>query len=469
MFLPIGFAESPLRRLPVVTLGVAALCIVVFIGTMSAQHELTHPDQLEQTLKDFFGYWAEHPYLQLSPELTQRMPGIDDRLGKVREEAKEAGVEPPTPGILSLEQERLREYEKPVLESMRELDRYNALRRWGLVPARGLAQPGWLTHAFLHLGWLHLLGNLFYLLLLGAPLLEDAWGRVLFPIFFVLGAVAAAAMYAALSPGSQTVLVGASGAIAACVGAAVYRFAHRKVRIAFLLNAWRGLSRPGSTFTVPAWLWGVVWFGTELYNLVHYRSSAGIAFAAHVGGFAFGVLFAGVARHSKLEAWVDAPPEARAEDHALVDGLRLARAKAALGQAVDAQQVMAKVLAPLLSESMVPRLRANASELIALHLGGGISHPVAFRLAEVLEGGGGEDWRFALSLYRTGGSMPGPLGQKALLRAVTLRLERRDSLKSAAEDLERLLADPSLPESLRTRALTASSQLASMRGHSLQH
>ena len=53
------------------------------------------------------------------------------------------------------------------------------LRRLGLVPARGLLQPGWLTHMFLHFGWMHILGNLFFFYLVG-PLLEDLWGRKFF-------------------------------------------------------------------------------------------------------------------------------------------------------------------------------------------------------------------------------------------------------------------------------------------------
>ena len=68
-------------------------------------------------------------------------------------------------------------------------------RRLALVPARGLAQPGWFTSMFLHFGWLHFLGNMVFLLFVGR-FLEDRWGRLFFAVFYVAGGVAAAVAHA---------------------------------------------------------------------------------------------------------------------------------------------------------------------------------------------------------------------------------------------------------------------------------
>src|SRR5205085_7626297 len=102
------------------------------------------------------------------------------------------------------------------------------LRRFGLVPSRGLLQPGWLTHMFLHFGWLHIIGNLFFFYLVG-PLLEDLWGRAFFAGFYLLGGLVAALAHFALDPHSTTMMAGAYGAIAACIGAFAGRCASRRI------------------------------------------------------------------------------------------------------------------------------------------------------------------------------------------------------------------------------------------------
>src|SRR5262249_22180793 len=130
------------------------------------------------------------------------------------------------------------------------------MRRWALVPARGFAQPGWITGFFLHFGWMHLLGNLLFLYIV-APLLEDAWGRMRFLAFYVMGGLVANLAQFSLAPHSQIAIAGASGAIAACMGAFSIRFATQRVRMAYfiwLIRIWVG------TALVPAWICGAAWF-----------------------------------------------------------------------------------------------------------------------------------------------------------------------------------------------------------------
>lgn len=466
MFLPIGFEGTNVRRVPAVTLAIGAACSALFVATLPAVRQLSEPAGLGPPMTELVAFWGAHPYLELSTELLQRLPALEPLSKAHRKKAEDAGLLPPSEGILELEQERLGEYEAPVLELLRRMDRSNAVRRWGLVPVRGVNQPGWLTHAFLHLGWPHLLGNLFYLLLLGAILLEDAWGRSIFAAFFCTAAVAAAAVHALFSPGSQIVMVGASGAISGCVGAAVYRFARRRIRVVNLLSAWRGLSKPGSTFLVPAWLWGAAWFAIEITDLVRYGpTAAGVAFAAHVGGFGFGLVFAIAMRGLAVERMIDAPQEHTAGDEELDEALRLARTYADMGRLAEAQQAVASAVAPLMTKARLGPLWTNAAQLIALHAAGGVSHALALTVAQSFEKARhGDTWRSALSLYLAVGAVPGALGQKALLRSVQLRCERGDSLEAAAEDLHRLLADATLAEPVRVKAIAAQSTLGSRRG-----
>jgi membrane associated rhomboid family serine protease len=90
-------------------------------------------------------------------------------------------------------------------------------QRFGLVPAHPQA-VAWITHVFLHSGWLALLANLF-LLYLVAPLLEAVWGRPLFTGLYLLAGIVAAGAFVATHKSSDGPLVGAAGAVAGCFGA----------------------------------------------------------------------------------------------------------------------------------------------------------------------------------------------------------------------------------------------------------
>lgn len=159
---------------------------------------------------------------------------------------------------------------------------------FGMTPAEGIGQIGWLTSMFLHVGIWHLLFNLLFFYLAG-PCLEDAWGSGTFLALFVLGDLAANAMLWLVAPDSSMPAVGASGAIAACVGAMAVQFPRRKVRVAYWV-----LFRPGLFFIGVRW-WAGFWFAKEVLNLA-LAGSTEVGFGAHVGGFLFGVAMALVRR-----------------------------------------------------------------------------------------------------------------------------------------------------------------------------
>jgi len=145
-----------------------------------------------------------------------------------------------------------------------------------------------LTSMFLHGGWMHVLGNMWFLWIFGDNI-EDILGSAKYLLFYLLcGFGAAMAQYLA-SPDSRIPMVGASGAIAGVMGAYMVRFPHSRilslVTIIFFFT----------TVEVPAWLMLIWWFFIQFFNGVgsigysHASQGGGVAFIAHVGGFLAGI------------------------------------------------------------------------------------------------------------------------------------------------------------------------------------
>jgi membrane associated rhomboid family serine protease len=175
---------------------------------------------------------------------------------------------------------------------------------WGLVPREllrgsrpGLAEPArlWLTPLtamFLHGGWLHLAGNLLYLWIFGAAV-EEVLGHARFALLYAVCGVAAAAVQVASDPGSFVATVGASGAVSGVLGA--YAVTHPTRRLQLL---WPPLR-------VPAAVFFLAWVGLQVLSGVGAeRSGGGIAWWAHVGGFAAGAALG-------RAMWVRKPSAAR--------------------------------------------------------------------------------------------------------------------------------------------------------------
>jgi membrane associated rhomboid family serine protease len=150
-----------------------------------------------------------------------------------------------------------------------------------------VGSPGWytlLTSMFMHGGWFHILGNLWFLSVFGDNV-EDAMGPVRFALFYVICGIAAALAHVAASPDSAVPVVGASGAIGGVMGAyaALYPRApvHILVPLGFLFYR----------MVVPAYLMLGYWFLLQILGGIPALQGAGggVAFWAHVGGFAAGI------------------------------------------------------------------------------------------------------------------------------------------------------------------------------------
>jgi membrane associated rhomboid family serine protease len=180
------------------------------------------------------------------------------------------------------------------LEQVGRVDTLNdpLIDKFGLIPNRATPLT-WVSHLFLHAGFFHLLGNMVYLFLFGA-VVEDMIGRAKFIAFFFIGGLAAAAIHIILSdPASADIpMVGASGAISACLGAVV--ILHPRTHVQFRYFFWVIIPFFFGDFTLPSWLVISFWFGKDIIGLVYETLNpsmqGGVAFGAHVGGMVAGLL-----------------------------------------------------------------------------------------------------------------------------------------------------------------------------------
>jgi membrane associated rhomboid family serine protease len=158
------------------------------------------------------------------------------------------------------------------------------------IPAENL-RPAWetiFTGMFMHASILHIGGNMIFLWIFGNNV-EEAMGRVKYLAFYILGGLAAIGLQVAIGPNSTAPTLGASGAIAAVLGGYILLYPRARVLTLVIIILF---------FTVielPAWVMLGIWFAEQavfgaagLTNPA--GSSGGVAYFAHVGGFAFGLL-----------------------------------------------------------------------------------------------------------------------------------------------------------------------------------
>jgi len=163
------------------------------------------------------------------------------------------------------------------------------------------------TSMFLHGGWLHLFGNMYFLYILGDNV-EDVLGRARYLLFYLACGIVATMGYAFLNSSSDIALLGASGAIAGVMAAYLVLF--RNSHLTFMFFVWQR--------KMPVWLWLGGWFLINvLMSLIAFSDAeptGGIAWIAHVAGFVAGLIFI-------------LPQENRlVENHALLKVMRLATA-----------------------------------------------------------------------------------------------------------------------------------------------
>jgi membrane associated rhomboid family serine protease len=148
---------------------------------------------------------------------------------------------------------------------------------------------GWsiLTSMFMHGGWLHIIANLWFLLIFGDNV-EDAMGSVRFTVFYLLCGIAAVLAQVLAHPSSVVPMVGASGAIGGVMGAYMVLYPRAPVHMLVWFGFYIG------RVVVPAYVMLGYWFLMQLLSGALSAGSGGVAFWAHVGGFAAGLLLVSV-------------------------------------------------------------------------------------------------------------------------------------------------------------------------------
>ena len=158
------------------------------------------------------------------------------------------------------------------------------------VQKSGLAGQNWitiLTSMFLHAGWVHILGNMLFFWVFG-PEIEDVMGPLRYLAFYLLGGLAATLAQVVVDPTSTIPSLGASGAIAAVMGAFLITYPRDRIRTILLFGWFARVT------LVPAIILVGVWFLTQVFSEVGSlgdTQAGGVAYMAHIGGFLFGMFF----------------------------------------------------------------------------------------------------------------------------------------------------------------------------------
>ena len=161
---------------------------------------------------------------------------------------------------------------------------------WSAIPTQVVSGHRWitiLTAMFMHASWSHIIGNMIFLWAF-APEIEDAMGPGRYLVFYLVGGMVAMLAQIAADPHSTIPNLGASGAIAAVMGAFLVTYPRDRIKsVLFLFVFFR------VTF-IPAALLIGFWFLTQLFNAgaVAPAQTGGVAYLAHIGGFIFGAVTA---------------------------------------------------------------------------------------------------------------------------------------------------------------------------------
>lgn len=163
------------------------------------------------------------------------------------------------------------------------------IMRWALIPAQVAAGHRLVTIAtalFMHGGWLHVISNMVFLWAFG-PVVEDLMGPKRYLTFYLAGGLAATVAQVAAVPSSTVPMLGASGAIAAVMGAFIVTFPRDRIRSLLVIFVFVSITY------IPAVLLIGIWFLTQFLSLGAVTpDTGGVAYAAHVAGFIFGAVSA---------------------------------------------------------------------------------------------------------------------------------------------------------------------------------
>ena len=306
MLIPLGHENMRGRRWPVFTIGLIALNVVIFLGTHGKIQEQSPQTALVKV--HILMLAATHPEAHMPPgveqfvnEVQQKNPGLWKEIqspNRPLEDAWDARMR------MMEEPQQAQEEMDSLVAEFEQLEKDSILERYAFSPAHPQAQT-YVTANFLHAGWFHIIGNMWFLWLAGS-ILEDTWGRIFYPIFYFVAGAAALQFHAWASASSIGRTLGASGAVAALMGAFLVRFPNTRIEMFWLIGFFRTYR-----FKARAYWLLPLWVVTEILYGSLFSQVSGVAHWAHVGGFLFGVVAALGMRYSGLEQHADQAIEAK--------------------------------------------------------------------------------------------------------------------------------------------------------------
>jgi membrane associated rhomboid family serine protease len=175
--------------------------------------------------------------------------------------------------------------------------------QWSAIPAQitsGHHLITLFTSMFMHGGWMHIIGNMIFLWAFG-PEIEDTMGRGRYLVFYLLGGTIAMLAQILANPTSTIPNLGASGAIAAVMGAFIVTYPRDRIKtVLFIFIFWK------VTF-IPASLLIGFWILIQVIDagVVVHVQRGGVAYLAHIGGFLFGVITARWFEDKRRLAWIE--------------------------------------------------------------------------------------------------------------------------------------------------------------------
>jgi membrane associated rhomboid family serine protease len=173
------------------------------------------------------------------------------------------------------------------------------IMKWAFIPSRFLANPlgdflTLFTAMFMHAGWVHLGGNMLYLWIFGDNV-EDRFGHLKFLIFYLICGLVATFAQLIFNTTSDVPNLGASGAIAGVLGAYIILFPQGKIRVLF------GTQVVQMSALIVIGIWIVLQFFSGIGSITS-ADTGGVAYMAHIGGFASGILLTFLFRGNRSTA-----------------------------------------------------------------------------------------------------------------------------------------------------------------------
>lgn len=308
LFLPVGHENLQGRRWPYVTIALIVVSVGIFLFTHQAIADEDKELSEVKTRTMLLAIW--HPDVERPPKVQQLLEMFQRSYPKYYQQYSAVRRRPESDWELNMREMSEQQAQAEMATLTAELEQYERsgiIERFAFYPYKKDFYR-YVTANFLHAGWFALLLDMWFLWLAGT-VLEDAWGRIVYPLFFLAACVVSLLTHSLLHPSDVRFVIGPAGAIAALMGAFLVRFP--KARIDFLL-IWIYMVRPRfNRFKVPAYVILSLWLVMQIVLAAVVGTEGDVAYTALIGGFVFGVAGALVLRVSGVEKDLDSAIEAK--------------------------------------------------------------------------------------------------------------------------------------------------------------